>query len=416
MIVRKLHANEKYKAALGMAVAFEWDMDFEKEKQVAQAMTLQEVEKADAARPPLPSGALQTERWGAFAPDNTTLLGSFGLAHYPVRFEGHEVMMGGIGGVATLPQYRRCGAIRACLQAAMQEMNEKGFVLSFLYPFSRSYYRKFGYENGALACTWTIPFSTLRLPRATGHMVQLLPGDSTAPLLQIYNTFYAKYNNSVIRTVFDSLLETENTLAQKRYLYVWYNEAMQPRGFLIFHKKEGIMDCTTTFEAKNAFLFLDCEALTALLDFASTAFAADYHAIRFTLPEEIHIDSFIAEGNEIQRSVGYNGMMRIVNVQHALQLCRCMGEGSIRIAVSDEIAPWNEETWQLDFAPERANIVQKTLNAPDVALSVNDFSALICGTRCAEDFAYMPQVQIYKHDAPFDKVFYRKPNYVLNLF
>lgn len=190
MIVRKLHANEKYKAALGMAVAFEWEMDYGKEKAQAQAMTAQQVEEADAQRPRLPSGASQTERWGAFAQDGTTLLGSFGLASYTVRFDGHEVPMGGIGGVATLPQYRRCGAIRACLSAAMQEMYQNNVLLSFLYPFSRSYYRKFGYENGARVCTWTIPFANLRVSHQGGHIEQLLPGDSLAPLLEIYKVIY----------------------------------------------------------------------------------------------------------------------------------------------------------------------------------------------------------------------------------
>lgn len=239
---------------------------------------------------------------------------------------------------------------------------------------------------------------------------------ATFPKRHITNAFYATYNNSVVRAVFDPLLETANTLAQKRYIDVWYNEEGQARGFMIFHKNNGVMDCTTTFEAKNAFLFLDCDALIALLDFASTAFAADYHAIKFTLPEEIHIDALLGDDGGTERTLSYNGMMRVVNVQYALQLCRCKGTGDVCIAIKDDFAPWNTGTWKLIFAPHQENIVCKTQELPDISMRINDFSALICGTCSTDDFAYMPAIQIHHADAVFSQVFYRKSNFVLNLF
>lgn len=54
------------------------------------------------------------ERFAAFEDDNTTMMSSFIMQPFHVRFDGHEQLMFSIGGVATLPQYRKRGGIRAC--------------------------------------------------------------------------------------------------------------------------------------------------------------------------------------------------------------------------------------------------------------------------------------------------------------
>ena len=54
-----------------------------------------------------------------------------------------------ISGVATSPEYRRCGCVRQMLNKLFEMAPERGWEVSFLHPFSFSYYRKFGYEKVA---------------------------------------------------------------------------------------------------------------------------------------------------------------------------------------------------------------------------------------------------------------------------
>ena len=69
---------------------------------------------------------------GSFSEDEATLYGCMSIRRYRCNFEGREVLMGGVGGVSSLPQYRRRnGAIRACIGAALQDMYEKEFSFSF---------------------------------------------------------------------------------------------------------------------------------------------------------------------------------------------------------------------------------------------------------------------------------------------
>ena len=83
--------------------------------------------------------------WGAF--EGETMFSTFAVTDFTQFFDGNRVKMGGIGGVATLPSHRRKGGIRSIFQAALTDMYENGYEISYLYPFSTAYYRKFGYEN-----------------------------------------------------------------------------------------------------------------------------------------------------------------------------------------------------------------------------------------------------------------------------
>lgn len=53
--------------------------------------------------------------------------------------------MGGIAAVATAPEYRRQGHVKALMKAAFLDMKQKGQVVSALHPFKESFYAAYGY-------------------------------------------------------------------------------------------------------------------------------------------------------------------------------------------------------------------------------------------------------------------------------
>ena len=54
--------------------------------------------------------------WAAFDEESGEMMSTVYVTDYRVQFDGDRYKMGGIGGVASLPQYRRAGGIRACFQ------------------------------------------------------------------------------------------------------------------------------------------------------------------------------------------------------------------------------------------------------------------------------------------------------------
>lgn len=412
MIARLLKPEESWRWNQVMAAAFEWDFDLEKAKAEA-AREKTEEELREQAR---------NRCFGALSDDGKILYGCVNSREYTCRFDGGAYKLGGIGGVSTLPPYRHNGAIRASLSASLRDMYENGFTFSYLYPFSTRYYRKFGYEVGAEARRWVMPLADIRPKDVGGTIEQIFPGDDFSPLLEVYDACFADCNMSAVRDRYDAGLEKAKLMEEHRYVYVWRNEAGAPRGLMIAHKtrEDGavVMDCNHTFGAQNenGFLFCDMEALSALLFFVKSAFSADYDKISFTTRREIDLTSLVGENNSASCSMFWNGMLRVVNVRRVLENCSCRGTGCVRIAIEDTILPENCGTWKLTFAPGQVNFVEKTEEQPDVSLTINAFSALICGARDVHSLAWIPDAVVHNAAAPFAGVFYAKPCFMLDLF
>lgn len=399
MRARLIHPNEMHKIDLINCVAFE--VPWEPPKP--------ETEKSDKPQrkhPPL--------KWWLAEEDDSTFCGCLAIHPCTVRFDGHLVGMSGVGGVATLPQHRRRGAIRACMNACLADMRANGDIFSVLYPFSRAYYRQFGYEDGASASIWNIPFSALRLPDAGGTVDLILPGDDFAPIKQLYADCAANWNLSFDETRFLSFLPETNWMKDKRYLYLWRDENGVPGGMLLFTKRDRVMDCLNEFGKPDQLLFRDARALTALLSFAKT-FAADYDSIRFAVPQGMRVQSLISEGNDVTCDVKYNCMARLVNVEKALEMCKTLGEGSIVIAAKDDILPENNGPWKVIFSPD-GNRVEKTTAIPDAEMPIGELTQLLLGICCADDLPMMPRVKVNNPDAPFAQIFLRKPCHIIDLF
>lgn len=401
MFARKLQPSEFWRAGLNMAVAFEGPFEFEKER-----------EKAETAEQK-PS----EDFYGAFMEENENPVASLVINKKKVRFDGHTVKMGGVGGVATLPAGRRGGAVRACMEASLRDMYQEGYALSHLYPFSTSFYRQFGFAPAGQSVRWTVKLRDLkRLPQVGGTVRQLFPGDDLSPLLEIYDKMYDDINFSCLRETFDKELEGDKPLIAKRWIFVWQDEDGIPGGFLIGSRLKNSLICYTDFGQKNGLLFTSPQALLGLLHFVYTAFISNFEDICFAVPAHVDLTCLLPELSDMICRPVLNGMSRVVNVEALLRLCRCRGEGRLVLSVTDGILPENNRSYALNFAPGRENQVESTTEVPDIRLDVGNLAVLLGGARDTKSLGWMPDIEILNPDADFGNVFYRKPCHVLDLF
>lgn len=407
-IPRLLTPEENFRFQLVQAVAFEVPIDYEKEKNSHEDPVVNE----------------NCRKIGVFSEDESVMYGCLLYNKYRCHFDGGEMLLGGVGGVATLPEYRRNGIIRTCMNFTLRDMYEQGYAFSFLYPFSMQYYRKFGYEAGNAIYRWTIPFAELPKRNIEGSVTQIFPGESLEPLLEIYEKFYEGYNLSSIREKYSEQMEKEDLMKQKRYVFLYRDRSGVPRGFFIYHKNRTadgvIMDCMTTFAARNDFLFLDANAFTEMLSFIKSAFGSYYDKIQFTTPASISLTSLVGENNEAKCEKICDGMSRVINVHKVLEMCRCKGTGQFYIEIIDDILTENHGIWKISFSEGRHNQVEKvdpdTKEKADILLPINEFSALICGEKSAEDICWMPNVKVRCKEDEFGKIFYNKKCFIAELF
>lgn len=398
MQVKKLEPQEYWQARLIDAVAFESPFDLEKEREKSRT------EKAKDGE----------SWWAAF--DGDTPCACLAISQFQVSFDGHTLGLGGVGGVASLPASRRGGAVRACMQASLQDLYAQGHALSALYPFSTAYYEKFGYANGAECQLWHVPMGSLPVGDFGGRIRQLFPGDGLAPLLTVYNAFYKGCNLASRRETYDKELLEKDLLSEKRYIYLWQDEAGAPGAFCVVGRDGDELNARPDFGAHNALLFRDARSFQALTSFLRKAFSAYYKALRFSLPAWAAVAPLLSDCAPLKRECFYNGMLRAVNAEKLLSLCACKGTGALTLQIEDPLIPQNQDTFRLDFKEGAPNKVQRVQAPPDITLGPGRLAALLCGVHNARELSWMPDITIHDPAAPFSQVFYPKPCHLPELF
>ena len=212
MIVRKIRPEEFKRCQQLCALAFEYAMP-------DPALSAEALLDKVRSQPRSMQDVHWDSQWAAFGDDDRTMLATMTVVPWTTRFDGHAVPMGGIGGVASLPQYRRTGAIRGCFGAALRDMYDGGTLLSYLYPFSTAFYRRFGYELGCDWARWRLNLSGMPAPDVKGAWRLSEPGcPLTEDIRAVDALRQARYNCMVIgEDIMYRFLEDERVYLIKAY-------------------------------------------------------------------------------------------------------------------------------------------------------------------------------------------------------
>lgn len=358
------------------------------------------------------------ERFAAFEDDDVTMTSCFILQPFEIRFDGHNESMYGVGGVATLPQYRRKGGIRACFQKALPYLYEKGAVFSYLYPFSTAYYHKFGYELCSKRLLYTVALAHIPVFSVDGSCYLLETSTASAAMEDIpyiYRVWQEKYNTMVLDTPYDfNFIKTANPFKDQVFTYVYRSAKGEPLAYMTFcnRREDDLrqMEC-------SRFFYVNEEGLKGLLALAKS-FESDYRRICFNLPSDLCLEHVLPEWSmgAVSCQLCRDGMIRVINVQKALQDASYRGSGSCILKIEDSFINENNRAFYIAFENGRCKKVLAVEKEPDAVLSVPAFSALLMGGYYPDDIAQFPGVQVNGNMESLKKVFYKKPVYITTYF
>lgn len=358
------------------------------------------------------------ERFAAFEDDDKTMMSCFITQPFDFRFDGHNEKMYGIGGVATLPQYRKRGGIRACFQASLPYMYEQGAAFSYLYPFSTAYYRKFGYE---ICCKRQ--FYRIALPHIPAYPIKgscYLLEEATADMAKqdipcIYRIWQEKYNTMVKDNDYDyQFIASANPFKDQVFTYVYRSESGEASAYMTFkcNTAPGIrkIEC-------SHFFYINKEGLQGLLTLAR-GFASDYRDISFSLPADAELEQVMPEWSvgAVSCELIPLGMVRTVNVEKVLQDARYLGNGKLALQISDPYIPQNNGIFSVTFQDGKCIELTADADQPDISLSISAFSALISGGYDTTNLSSWENVTIHRNTETIAKVFYKKPVYISTYF
>lgn len=407
MVIRKIKEIELQRTSELFGIAFECGVD---NTQSAEEV-LSEVKNNPKTREDL----YFREKWAAFD-DEDNMMAFIATITYNVNFDGNNVKMAGVGGVSTLPQYRRHGAIRGCFNESLKYMYEQDFTLSYLYPFSSSYYKKFGYALCCDAINYSINLKAItRFQEADGQMYLVENGKYLDDVKKVYDDFADGYNLMSQRDDIDySFVKNSNPAKDKNYIYVYKDKNGVAKGVMSFEKvKTGDK---FNMECKH-FYFSDMEGFKGLLNH-TLAYTAYYENVNFKLPSDINISDYITEWAlyTCKRENCFNGMVRVINVQKALRLAKYQGSGFLIMKITDNQIEQNNNTYEVVFENGKATNVEISAKPCDIELSINDFSRLIMGTHNTQEIKYIEQVKVNSNLDKISKVFYKKHNFIADYF
>ncbi|SMG54345.1 GNAT family N-acetyltransferase [Paenibacillus aquistagni] len=303
--------------------------------------------------------------------DEDQIAAKLHLIPLEISFGDQIYSMGGIAGVATYPQYRRNGYVRAMLKHVLEKMREDGHVVSMLHPFSVPFYRKFGWELFTNRLICTLNKSDLMMQKQVLGKVKLYHKDThTAEISTLYDQYAKRYSGMLVRSedwwkraVYDDLTAA-----------VYYNEDGVAAGYMLYEIKDSKMTV-------EEFIPLQAEARYGLWNFICQHDSM-VNELKMILHEQEPLLHTLKEPRIKAERKPYF-MARIVDAECFLEQYSFNWEGQlgkVRIHITDEAAPWNNVTAVLDAGELRLlQQEERALQHAQLNIEIGALTAMLFG-------------------------------------
>ena len=304
------------------------------------------------------------------------------LSILPLRASvaGVDMAMGGIAGVATWPEYRRGGHVSALLVDAFDEMRQAGQTISFLYPFSIPFYRKFGYE--LFASELHVKMTREQFPLAAesaATLVRIEPDKSYEALCGLYHDWAKAFTGTLKR---DKDWWDKRLLKRKKGSIIATKQDGRLTGYMIYSVKDRTM---TVKEMVST----DTDSRLALFTFIRNHDSMADNCV-ITVPPDSHLP-YLLPDPKIMQDVKSYFMMRIVDVEGFFahfSFQTAEKAVTIPLHITDDHCPWNNGTFLL--AVKNGDVsVSKIPEKPGsrcahppkkgIHLSINSLAAIMAG-------------------------------------
>lgn len=383
MIIRPLEKNDVFQHERVASQSFIYDCDVDSENNT------------------LPSDYML----GAFSDDNKTLMADMEIENRISFFGSNRLTCAAVGGVASKPEYRNKGSVRAMFNTLFKDDSvRRNADISFLYPFSAAYYSKFGYESVGRAVELTVPYVEFRnIPKYSD--VFLYEGQNEKQFLDLYNksasrNYLAFERNNLQRFSVDPYKTME-------YTYV-LNDYSAYVSFRIDRESETVFVKEIEYLNKDALL-----KITGFL----RAFEGNQKYVVFQkLSENSPVMTLFADEKTILKKMFSIGAARILDVESVLaKKDYPMNDGSFSIKCIDDVER-NNSVFHVEYLNGKG-IVTKRNGDADIILNATAASQiLLSGIRDLSIIEYFDGLKINRNNTYFFDAFRFKTCFVNDEF
>lgn len=324
---------------------------------------------------------------GAF--DQSKLVGQLLVLPLNMTIHDRNYDMGGLGFVATYPEYRNQGIMKNLMQRALEEMRKNGQVISVLAPFSVSFYRYFGWELFCDKVKYTIP--SVAFP---------MFGNVKDDMRRFNFQWFDQKIFSDIQN-FHNEQALDGTGGMIRDSAWWKRiERREPEShFAAIYEKEKITGYfryiikDLTFYIQD-FVSKNIQADQAIWRFV-TAHAASISEIKGVTANHHHF-GFSFKEPQFQKELISDVMLRIVDVENFLKNYSWYQLTSpLYVQIEDCFTTWNEKTFCINEDAE-VKVVESHLIPKEeiVVLPINIFSSMMVGYLTVSESMYYAKEKV----------------------
>lgn len=344
---------------------------------------------------------------GAFN-DEGVMMACLEVYDYKNYFGKGTLGCAGVGGVASKPEFRRGGAVRAMFNYLFEDAPKQGWDISILYPFSEEYYQKFGYSAISNKMYLEADFRCLeQIPRCSGAV--LYDGSQSEALYELYNKIARKYSLAFMRNS-DKYFNT-NYPKDLKFTYLWKNDKGEFKAYVNceFNRAESKV-------IVQEIGFIDKEGMLGILGFLRV-FDGNYKTIVFhNLPQDTPIYPLLTNLSMVTRKLINNGSVRVFNLKKVLELNVYPKEkGSFVFESTDEIT---KGVYSVKYENSAAEISVSESGKPDFIMDSIAISRYVVGGVSGgfEALSYDSHIEVVNENEDFLKAFPKRNTFFTDGF
>ncbi len=312
-----------------------------------------------------------SDAWGIGEPLQSGLLST----NFAVDFAGVNYKMSGIGYVASYPEAGGNGGITAIMHEAFAKMRENGETLSYLAPFSATFYRRFGYEGAFDQVTHELNASDFpKVPRPNAALsVKRMRFAAAIPAMQeVYDRNKVSTRGGLLRANWWWLNLADHYPKREVAVAMMGDRAT---GYVVYERAGD------TF-ILHELMHDDLDALIALGRFVGAHRSAFAKFVYTTgNPESLH--DLFPEPLVLKSSTAAYMMARIVDLKDFMQRYpyQVSDLAPVILQVNDDFIPENDGLWELSINDGQVSFEAVKKGEPAVILSEQQLVKATFGVR-----------------------------------
>ncbi|MCH4057175.1 MAG: GNAT family N-acetyltransferase [Lactobacillaceae bacterium] len=310
------------------------------------------------------------------------------VTNLPVNWHGQEFLMGAVGYVATYPEFGGQGAISQLMSAAYTQMAADGVYLSYLAPFSFTFYRRFGYEQVFDQVVYELASRDFpRLPKVTTGRVERGSFLADLPLMaDLYGKSYQSQQGGVVRATWWQ--EYRFSKHPRFEVAFSYDDADQADGYLLYERTTGetftIVELMTTTPASQM----------RLLQFAGKH-VSSYQELLYVSGNQTVQNDLLPEAYQLTTKVQPYMMASVVDWAGLIAEWHFTADLTtpIILAIADDFYPANAGLWQLTVNNGRGKLTPTEATEIDLRIDTRQLTKVVLGYRTLATLQQRGEIQ-----------------------